>query len=132
MPARFHVTHNCVNMVDVDPRFREAANQENIEFTVAGYLIDGDVMPGMLANIRPHLRRGKYYRVRSIETFDPPPELLTTIKMPEEVKHELMTSDMFTKTSYYLTFICSEQSEFEGLVAMNIHDEDIELFHDAE
>jgi len=126
MAARFHVDMACVNMVDVNPGFRGAAHQENIEFTLLGHLIQGNVVPGMLVSIRPHLRRGKYYRVRSIDEVKPP-GLPNATNMPETVREELLSSGIFTTTTYFLHFICADRAEFEELVALNIQDEDIEI-----
>jgi hypothetical protein len=132
MRARFHVTGTGVKMIDVDPQYQAVANHTNIEFTLWGHLMEGDVFPGMLVNIRPHLRRGKYYRVMSLNKYDPPSELLEAIKLPEPLKKELLVSDEFSKTKYSLLLICADRNEFEELIKMNIEDEDIELFEDLE
>ncbi len=132
MLTRFHVRGTGVKTVDVDPQYQAVANQTNIEFALYGYLLQGELSPGMFANIRPHLRRGKYYRVMSVEKLDPQTEILGQMKIPESLKRDILALDAFSKTTYTLHLICADRNEFEELVKMDIKDEDIELFEDAE
>ncbi len=110
MPTRFHVTNTCVNLVDVDPTLRASANKTNIEFQLYGHLVHGEILPDMFANIRPRLRRGKHYRISSVEMIDVNSRIVTHI----------------------LTILCNGREEFKELVALNIQKEEIELFQDTD
>lgn len=134
MPTRFYVKGTKVRMVDVDPQYQASANQTNIEFALHGHLIAGHLRPGMLANIRPHLRRGKYYRVISVSEYDPSADMamLRRTKMPERIRSQLMSMEELFKVTYELQFICADRNEFEELIKMDIGKEEIELFDDLE
>src|ERR1051325_6786600 len=126
MKARFRVTGTCVRTIDVEPEYRAIANQSDIEFSIHGYLIDGEVRPGMFVEVRPHLGLGKYYKVHSVEKDDPDPKLRLEmarfysqhkIPMSPERQEDLKALD---RTSYTLTLLCANQHDFQELDAMNL------------
>src|ERR1043166_6179528 len=125
MKALFRVRGTCVRTIDVEPEYRAIANQSDIEFSVHGFLIDGEVRPGMFVEVRPHLRLGKYYKVHSVEKDEPNPKLrlkmerfCTQHKIPlsPELREDLKELE---KTSYTLTLLCANQHDFQELNAMN-------------
>src|SRR3989442_947158 len=81
MTTRFHVASTCVKIIDVDPVYRDVANKTDIELGLHGYLVSGDVRPGMFVNVRPHLRLGKCYRIASVERFEPDPALARAMEL---------------------------------------------------
>ena|ERR1044071_5672484 len=141
--GRFHIKGTCVSMIDVDPKFQNIARQSNVEIEVHGRLLEGSVRPGMFANIRPHLRQGQCFRIKSIEEHPPKDddwranmekfyadtqrEHPVPAALVEKWRRDL---DDMQKVSYTLTLVCPSRREFEELYAMDLKDEDVEIFAD--
>jgi hypothetical protein len=133
MPTRFHVSAFCVKMVDVDLRFRASANESNLEVELYGYLVQGELLPGMLVNFRPELRRGKYYQIRTIRQIFHPADLQAIrSQLQVESREPSECEKLLTNTIYALIIFCEDRREFQELVDLDIQNEDVEIFHDTE